>query len=147
MEYFNKKYKSFFKYKSSEGTGEEAMTDEANEWEFFEKIHAYASKKDNYHPPFRIDSQDGILCMQEYNTCNTSAKVLNFDEDDSLPSTSRGSKARTNIHRIEHQMQRRDKKIGRKISSLLAVFGQMVQSDYPHIDASSLLMSSESDSD
>lgn len=59
-----KKYKTFFKYHTGEGTGEEAMLEEATDWEFFDKIHEYAHKKDNYHPPFLIDSTDGMLRME-----------------------------------------------------------------------------------
>ncbi|XP_017483070.1 PREDICTED: uncharacterized protein LOC108371964 [Rhagoletis zephyria] len=98
-----KKYKSFFKYRSGDGTGEEATAEEAKDWEFFDCIHSYASKKDNFHPPFLIDSGDGEVSMQP--------------------------------------------RINKKISPLLAVFGQMVQTDHPHIDSSALLLTSDSDSE
>ncbi|XP_036319723.1 uncharacterized protein LOC118734118 isoform X2 [Rhagoletis pomonella] len=46
-----KKYKSFFRYKTGEGTGEEAVAEEAKDWQYFDAMHEYASQKDNYHPP------------------------------------------------------------------------------------------------
>ena len=62
-----KKYKSFFKHRSGEGTGEEATVGDANDWEFFDIIHTYASKKDNYHPPYLIDISDGVIIAQKEN--------------------------------------------------------------------------------
>lgn len=80
------------------------MSEEANDWDFF--------------PPFLINSQDGILCMQETNICNTAEKSscssTSFYENYSLPSTSSTSKTRNDIQSIEAHMQKRDKKIGQK---------------------------------
>lgn len=137
-----KKYKSFFQYRTGEGTGEEATVEDPNDWEFYETIHAYASQKDNFHPPYLIDSGDGILNMKESLLPHSPANKRNVDLDS--PTT---SKSRSNIQNIERDIKKRDKKISKKISSLLSVFGQMVQTDYPHIDASVLFVSSESDSD
>ncbi|XP_036322825.1 uncharacterized protein LOC118736854 isoform X1 [Rhagoletis pomonella] len=157
-----KKYKSFFKYRSGDGTGEEATAEEAKDWEFFDCIHSYASKKDNFHPPFLIDSGDGEVSMQprrEENATFVSAlqpveSLTNSQSTSSeesrqspLPSTSRRSAAQNGVKQLERHIYKRDKKINKKISTLLAVFGQMVQTDYPHIDASALLLTSDSDSE
>ncbi|XP_036339871.1 uncharacterized protein LOC118749192 isoform X2 [Rhagoletis pomonella] len=128
-----KKYKSFFRYKTGEGTGEEAVAEEAKDWQYFDAMHEYASQKDNYHPPYFSSS--------------------------AAPSTSRSSTSRSRsgtpqlrnrderFQRLEQHIIRRDHKFERRVGSLLAVFGKMVQTDYPHINVDSLLVSSESDAD
>ncbi|XP_036329505.1 uncharacterized protein LOC118741624 [Rhagoletis pomonella] len=146
-----KKYKSFFRYKTGEGTGEEAVAEEAKDWQYFDAMHEYASQKDNYHPPYLLDSGEGEVSMREKSPTPFSSSAA--------PSTSRSSTSRSRsgtpqlrnrderFQRLEQHIIRRDHKFKRRVGSLLAVFGQMVQTDYPHINVDSLLVSSESDSD
>ena len=56
-----KKYKSFFEYKTGNGTAEESVKDDATEWELFEIMHEYAKHKDNYHPPLLLSSTTGMI--------------------------------------------------------------------------------------
>ncbi|XP_067615584.1 uncharacterized protein [Eurosta solidaginis] len=145
-----KKYKSF-QYKTAEGTGEEAMAEEAKNWEYFDAMQNYASKKDNYHPRYLLGSGDGEVSMRPRTSSTSGCSTA--------PSTSRASTPRSRsgtpqlpsrderLHSLEQHVMKRDRKFKKRIGSLLAVFGQMVQTDYPHINVDGLLASTESDSD
>ncbi|XP_036319722.1 uncharacterized protein LOC118734118 isoform X1 [Rhagoletis pomonella] len=101
--------------------------------------------------PYLLDSGEGEVSMREKSPTPFSSSAA--------PSTSRSSTSRSRsgtpqlrnrderFQRLEQHIIRRDHKFKRRVGSLLAVFGQMVQTDYPHINVDSLLVSSESDSD
>ncbi|XP_067615585.1 uncharacterized protein [Eurosta solidaginis] len=136
---------------TSEGTGEEAMAEEAKNWEYFDAMQNYASKKDNYHPRYLLGSGDGEVSMRPRTSSTSGCSTA--------PSTSRASTPRSRsgtpqlpsrderLHSLEQHVMKRDRKFKKRIGSLLAVFGQMVQTDYPHINVDGLLASTESDSD
>lgn len=173
-----KKYKSFFRYTTGEGTGEEATTEDPNDWPFYEALHSYAAQKDNFHPSYLIDSTEGAYSMQQEDLSSSlpatptppivdgssflfedSASSSMSSPSMSTPTSSSAPQSRASssrppvraadkFHSLETYIRKRDKKTNKRMSSLLSVFAQMAQVDYPQIDVSGLLVaSSDSDSE
>ncbi|XP_055839661.1 uncharacterized protein LOC129907445 [Episyrphus balteatus] len=60
------RYKACLAKNTGEGAGDDAPDElfEKKEWPYFDLIHQYASKKDNYFPMLTLDSHDGAALPQ-----------------------------------------------------------------------------------
>ena len=166
-----KKYKFFFKYTTSNGTGEESINDDAQDWDVFQIMHDYAKDEDNYHLPILMSSSIGLISVSNINRerePSTSSRSDLSHENIAGPSvpppppppsptplreTSRSrsrtpAKQDTKFEALEKFIKKQSKKSNKQIQVLMSVFGQVVQQDYPTVNVTSLLInSSESDSD
>lgn len=101
-----------------------------------------------------IDSSIGVITNLSNPTTTASQhnEIAESPPDSPMSSTSSASVSRLSSAFLSQNQylairEKRDKKITKKISGLLAVFAQMVKEEYPNINVDSLLISSGSDSD
>ena len=64
----SKKYNAMFIYTTGNGTGEESVKEDANDWDLFEVMHKFAKTKHNYNPALLISNRTGVLASHSSDT-------------------------------------------------------------------------------